>query len=78
MIVRFTDEALEDLSAIRVYLSHLSPKVADQIARGLVAVADSLADFPHRGRPGLIEGTRENISVSPYVIVYRIVSQAVV
>jgi plasmid stabilization system protein ParE len=28
--------------------------------------------FPERGRPGLVEGTRELTSVWPYVIVYRI------
>ena len=77
MIVDFTDEALADLSAIRAFLSDRSANVADRYGRRLVEAADALADFPHRGKPGLVDGTREIATVWPYVIVYRVTSAAV-
>jgi plasmid stabilization system protein ParE len=42
------------------------------MALRLLATCDSLADLPERGRHGLVPGTRELTTVSPYVIVYRI------
>jgi toxin ParE1/3/4 len=34
--------------------------------------------FPHRGRPGKKEGTREMVlSPLPYIVVYRIASDAI-
>jgi plasmid stabilization system protein ParE len=38
----------------------------------LAAACDRLELFPERGRPGLVEGTRELTTVWPYVIVYKI------
>jgi len=33
---------------------------------------ERLADFPHRGRPGRLEGTRELVVAgTPYLVVYR-------
>jgi plasmid stabilization system protein ParE len=74
MIVRFTDEALDDLSSILAFLNERGPNVADRYGRRLVEAADALADFPQRGKPGLVEGTREVTTVWPYVIVYRVTS----
>ena len=44
----------------------------------LLAAGDSLVNFPHRGRP--VRGTdmRELVSISPYVIRYRITGETVV
>jgi len=74
MIVRFTDEALDDLSSILAFLNARSPNLADRYGRRLVEAADALADYPHRGKPGLVDGTRELTTVWPYVIVYRVAS----
>ena len=41
------------------------------IARELLLAGDSLALFPHRGCPGLAEGTQEVVTVWPYLIVYE-------
>lgn len=72
MTVRFTDEALGDLSSIRAYLAERSPNAADRMGRRLVDAADSLEGFPDRGKPGLLDGTREITTVWTYVIVYRV------
>ncbi len=54
------------------------PSAALRVIAALDAAAGSLADFPHRGRLGLVAGTRELLAVPPYVIVYQVQDQAVV
>jgi plasmid stabilization system protein ParE len=49
-----------------------NPIAARRVARALLLAGDSLADFPRRGRPGRVTGTRELVAVWPYVIVYEI------
>jgi len=72
MKIIFTDDALEDLASIRAYLGARSPAAADRMGRRLVEACDTLVIFPRRGKPGQLSGTRENATVAPYVIVYRI------
>jgi plasmid stabilization system protein ParE len=60
------------LSSILAYLAERNPRAVDRIGRRLVVAADKLAPFPHSGRPGVREGTREIATVWPYVIVYRV------
>jgi len=48
-----------------------NPIAARRIGRNLLAAGDSLADLPQRGRPGRVSGTRELVSVWPYIIVYE-------
>jgi len=42
------------------------------VTRELILAGDSLALFPRRGRPGRAPGTRELVTVVPYVIVYEV------
>ncbi len=72
MKVRITDPAKADLSNIRLYLQSQSPAVARKVGRKLRDACFSLADFRDRNRVGSVAGTRENVSVWPYVIVYRV------
>jgi len=66
----WTREALRRLWAIRDYIQNFNPGAADRIAARLLAAADSLSDFPDRGRPAPHD-CRELPSVRPYVIVYQ-------
>lgn len=77
MPVSFSPEALADLAAIRTYIGEQSPSAASRIAVQIVAACDALEHLPERGRPGLVAGTREVTLIWPYVIVYRIVPEAV-
>ncbi len=77
MPVVFSPEALADLREIRTYIGDRNPAAASRIAVQLVAACDSLEHLPERGRPGLVPGTREMTIIWPYVIVYRIASEAV-
>ena len=71
MRVIITPAARADLVAIRSYLSQQSPGAAQRIGRRLLGACRSLNAFPSRGSPGRVSGTREIMTIRPYVIVYR-------
>ncbi len=77
MPVAFSPEALTDLAAIRDYIGAENPFAASRMAIQIVAACDRLETMPERGRPGLVQGTRELTGAWPYIIVYRITPEAV-
>lgn len=77
MPVILTRAALNDLAGIRAYIGERNPAAASRIAVQLLAACDRLEYLPERGRPGLVQGTREITAIWPYVIVYRITPHAV-
>jgi toxin ParE1/3/4 len=77
MQVVLSPEALADLAAIRAYIGADNPIAASRIAVQIVAACDRLQFMPERGRPGLDPGTRELTGAWPYVIVYRVIPDAV-
>jgi len=61
------------LEGIRNYLEEHHSSFAQSTIRRLYNAARSLKQFPHRGRIGQKEGTRELvIAPLPYVIVYGV------
>ena len=54
------------------YLEPLNPQAAVNLLQALILAGDSLTLFPYRGRLGLVQGTRELITVWPYLIVYEV------
>ena len=77
MIVAWTPEAVGDVAAIHRYVSRFNPSAAVHLVRSLYEAGDSLSAFPQRGRPGLVEGTRELVVLGTYVFVYRIRAEMV-
>lgn len=75
--VVWTDDALADVRAIRRYIAEWNAAAAERLASALIGAGDSLSDWPRRGRPGRIPGTRELVFVWPYVIVYETEGDAV-
>jgi addiction module RelE/StbE family toxin len=76
--LRWSPEAEAELLAIHDYIAADNPTAADPIERGLHEAADSLSTFPHKGRIGRWEGTRELVLTgSPYLIVYQLRSDAI-
>jgi toxin ParE1/3/4 len=65
-------DALRDMISIHAYIAQDNPPAAARTARRLDNACMGLCDFPHIGRPGRVLGTRELVSVRPYVIVYRL------
>ena len=69
-LIEWTDDAVANLDAIADYISALYPAAAQRLSARLIALADSLADFPERGCDGG-DGRRELTIVCPYVLRYR-------
>lgn len=67
----WTDEAVEHLEAIVTYVSVYDPAAAERLGRRLIELADSLGEYPHRGRDAG-DGRREMTIVWPYVLRYRV------
>ena len=77
MLVRWTPAAADDLEQVARYLREHHPEFAQQTVTTLFKAAESLADFPSRGREGREPGTRELVLARlPYVLVYTIKTEA--
>jgi plasmid stabilization system protein ParE len=76
--VVWTETALLGVSRVQVYLRVFNPQAAVRLAEALLEAGDSLVNFPHRGRP--VGGTRmrELVTVSPYIIRYRVTGDTVI
>ena len=70
--VVWSESALGHLQSIRTYIQQFNPRAASDVGRALYEAGNSLADFPHRGRPVAGTELRELVSIYPYVIRYRI------
>jgi toxin ParE1/3/4 len=76
--VVWTRTALRGVSRAYDYIFDFNPRAAALMASALLAAGDSLVNFPHRGRPVRGAAMRELVSVSPYIIRYRIDGENVV
>lgn len=72
----FAPAAVPDLIAIRYDIGHFNPAAARRMALRLKAAAESLREFPERGR-FRADGAPELMAVPPYVIVYDVDSTRV-
>jgi toxin ParE1/3/4 len=72
--VVWTQTALRGVWRAYDYIFDFNPQAAAHMADALFQAGDSLANLPHRGRR--VRGTdmREPVTVSPYVIRYRVTS----
>jgi addiction module RelE/StbE family toxin len=71
MRVRWLEDAVADLHAIFDAISQDRPCAASEVVGQLVAAVEPLTEFPSRGRPGRVMGTRELI-IPPYLVAYRV------
>ena len=78
MKIRWFSEACNDLVEIRNYIGNDNPKAAREVAKRIKESVSSLADYPGKGRPGRVEGTRELVVAGlPYIIPYRVRNNAI-
>ena len=76
MRIRWTKRAITALTNIHDHISADNVQAADQLRdRVLTYVETTLAAHPSIGRPGRVEGTRESVVHSSYVLVYRTSSE---
>lgn len=73
----WTEDAVANLEAIEAYVSLFDPAAAARLAARLIEVADSLAEFPDRGREAG-DGRREMTTVWPYILRYRVEAERVI
>ena len=79
MRVTWSQRARSDLVEIRSYIAEDDPGAAAVIASRIEGAANTLEDFPRRGRPGRLPGTRELVVPrTPYVVMYRLREDMVV
>ena len=67
--------ALNDLEGIRRYIAQENPAAGARIQARIRDAVEQLADHPHLGRPGRVDGTREFvIAGTPFIVVYRVLN----
>ena len=73
----WTRSAREDLKAVVQYIKRDSPKAAENFGFRLMTEAESVAEFPRKGRvvPEENDPLIREVICSPYRIVYRIDEQ---
>jgi len=73
MMIKWLDDALYDLQALRQYIAKDKPSAANRVAKRILSAVNLLAEQSSMGRPGRVPGTRELIvSSTPYLIPYRV------
>lgn len=78
MIIKWLDDAIDDLQALRLYIAQDKPSAANRVAKRIINAINLLSEQPGMGRPGRIPGTRELIISSiPYIIPYRVKNNSI-
>jgi addiction module RelE/StbE family toxin len=73
MRVRWTTDAADDLERICDYIAESRPESARRVAQSVVERIGTLETFPHLGRSGRVQGTREiAFPPLPFVAIYEV------
>jgi addiction module RelE/StbE family toxin len=79
MRVRWTTDAADDLERICDYIAQSRPESARRVAQSVTERIGTLETFPHLGRPGRVQGTREiAFPPLPFVAVYEVHEEQIV
>lgn len=73
----WTDPAEEDMWGIVEFIAADNPDAALTMQERFHAAAESLLDFPYKGRPGRAPGTRELVIAPSYLLVYGVDAQCI-
>jgi toxin ParE1/3/4 len=75
MRVRWSPDAVADLESIVEYIRQDNPAAAQRIGQTIYDRLSVLETFPHAGRFGRVEGTREfPLPPLPFIVVYRVIA----
>ena len=74
--VVWPDEVVDQIDQIVAYIEIFNPAAANMLGEKLFALGESLRSSPRRGRPAL-GGTRELVSVKPYMLRYEVAGDIV-
>jgi toxin ParE1/3/4 len=79
MRVRWTTDAADDLERIFNYIAESRPESARRVAQSVVERLGTLETFPHLGRPGRVQGTREVVFPPlPFVAIYEVSDEQII
>ena len=72
MKIRWSDDALNDLEKLQIYITANNPEAAQEIVERILMTIEFLAQQPGLGKPGRVPETRELIvGKTPVIIPYR-------
>ena len=78
MIIKWLDDAIDDLQALRQYIAQDKPSAANRLAKRILNTVNLLPEQSGMGRPGRVLGTRELlVSSTPYIVPYRVKNNAI-
>jgi toxin ParE1/3/4 len=76
--IKWLDQAVEDLKALRRYIARDNSSAAADVAQRIRDATKLLGDYPAAGRPGRVPGTRELVVAgTPYLLPYRVRAESV-
>jgi addiction module RelE/StbE family toxin len=71
--LRWTQRALDEFESSHDYIAKDNPHAAQEVAQRILDASRKLLDYPHIGRIGEDEDTREwRVQRTPYLLVYQI------
>jgi toxin ParE1/3/4 len=76
-MIRWTDQAVADLAAVRVFIEQDSPHYASVVVSRIVRAVDRLKDFPRSGRvvPEFEHDAVREVVERPYRVIYRLLRE---
>jgi toxin ParE1/3/4 len=73
MTIKWLEDAIYDLQALRQYIALDKPAAANRVAKQIITAVNILSEQPSIGRCGRVPNTRELIVAgTPYIIPYRV------
>ncbi len=73
MIIKWLEDAVQDLHQLRHYIAEHNPPAAQSIAIRIIDTVNLLVEQPGLGRPGHVPHTRELvITGTPFIIPYQV------
>jgi toxin ParE1/3/4 len=76
--IEWSVPAINDLKSAGEYIAEENRTAAKKMASRVQEGVEYLTEYPHMGRPGRLEGTRELVvSGTPFIVVYWIREGAV-
>lgn len=79
MRVRWTTDAADDLERIFDHIAESRPESARRVAQSVIERLGTLETFPHLGRPGRVQGTREVVFPPlPFVAIYEVRDEQII
>jgi addiction module RelE/StbE family toxin len=78
MIIKWSDDAKQDLKLLRQYIKQENPSAANRIANCIRKAIDLLVEQPGMGRQGRKHGTRELVVLGTYIIPYQVKNKSIV